>query len=94
MVGNKKGDRVTSEDGWVNPQSESVGCLVYNALIKYILIREDKYTIHSVAGYCSSVPWYSIHSLHHIRVVADEVNSVTKTGSGVVGGEEHSLGST
>ena len=89
-----EGDRVTSEVGWVNPHSESWGCLVNRSLIKYSLIREKEFSIHSPAGCGNSVPRLSIHPLHHIRVVADEVNSVVVTGSGVVGGEEHSLGST
>ena len=51
-------------------------------------------SIHSQGGYTISVPRLFIHPLHHIRVVADEVNSVTKTRGGVGGVEEHSLGST
>ena len=89
-----EGDRVTSEDGWVNPHSESCNSLVYNLLIKHILIREEDFSIHSPVGYGNNVPGLSIHPLHHIRVVADEVNSVVVTGSGVVGGEEHPLGGT
>ena len=89
-----EGGRVTSEVGWVNPHSECWGCPVNELLIKHILIREDEFSIHSPAGCGNSVPGLSIHPLHHIRVVADEVNSAVVTGSGVVGGEEHSLGST
>ena len=68
--------------------------LIWRSLIKHIFSSEDELSIHSPVGCGNSVPGLSIHPLHHMRVVADEVNSVVVTGSGVVGGEEHSLGST
>ena len=62
--------------------------------MKHILIEEEALSIYSPIGYRRCILELSIHPLHHIRVVADEVNSVVVTGSGIAGGEEHSLGST
>ena len=72
----------------------SILTLSPEAIYKHDLMGSHDLSIYSPGGSGISVPRLSIHPFHHIRVVADEVNSVVVTGSEVVGGEEHSLGST